>query len=126
MRSGFLFQKKGGLGVKQLKFFNMALIMKWLWRSGCDKTAIWREIITGKYGEDPLGWRTNTSNQQYGCSVWRGILKFIEIFKSNYKMKVESGESGCFLGDRWIIDDPLKTQFPAIYTVTSSKGKTVA
>ncbi|XP_026420634.1 uncharacterized protein LOC113316701 [Papaver somniferum] len=41
-------------------------------------------------------------------------------------MKVGSGESTCFWGDRWLVDGPLKTQFPAVYAITSSKGGTVA
>lgn len=48
-------KEKGGLGVKQLKFLNMALIMNWLWRFGCKKTVFWRKIVAKEYGERSAG-----------------------------------------------------------------------
>jgi len=47
-------KEEGGLGVKDLKCFNMALLGKWRWRLGKDHTGIWKDILESKYGS----WRT--------------------------------------------------------------------
>lgn len=68
-----LTKDQGGLGVKQLRSLNIALIMKWLWRFGNKKIALWRTIVAEKYGEDPFGWYTKKTKASYGCSIWRGV-----------------------------------------------------
>ncbi|XP_009599850.2 uncharacterized protein [Nicotiana tomentosiformis] len=42
-------KKWGGLGVKDLRVFNRALLGKWLWRFGVEEHALWREVIAEKY-----------------------------------------------------------------------------
>lgn len=37
--------RHGGLGVKNLKFFNMALLGKWLWRYLVERNAFWRKLV---------------------------------------------------------------------------------
>ena len=39
-----------GLGIIDLKFFNLALLGKWIWRLGSDKGDLWKEILISKYG----------------------------------------------------------------------------
>ena len=40
----------GGLGIKNLIIFNVALLGKWLWRFGQERDALWRQVIEVKYG----------------------------------------------------------------------------
>ena len=42
----------GGLGIRNLKTFNAALLGKWLWRFGQKSDALWRQVIKAKYGCD--------------------------------------------------------------------------
>ena len=41
----------GGLGIRNLAFFNQALLGKWLWRYGHEITHLWRRVIAMKYEE---------------------------------------------------------------------------
>lgn len=119
-------KSRGGLGVKKLQILNSSLIMKWLWRFGTEKEALWRIIIAEKYGEEPFGWNSKISKAAYGCSVWKGICKFFSPFSSNIRMQVGDGNNTSFWGDRWIADIPLREQFPAVYAVCENKGAAVA
>ena len=59
----------GGLGVKDLRLFNEALLGKWLWRFLTEKGKLWREVVALKYGTTNFGWFPSRSNGSYGCSL---------------------------------------------------------
>ena len=40
----------GGLAIQNLRYFNEALLGKWLWRFGYEREALWRRVIRIKYG----------------------------------------------------------------------------
>ena len=42
--------KSGGLGVRNLRKFNQALLGKWLWRYGIETNHLWQQVIDIKYG----------------------------------------------------------------------------
>jgi len=44
----------GGLGVINIKLFNVALLGKWIWRMGSSKDGLWKKVLESKYG----GWRS--------------------------------------------------------------------
>jgi len=46
-------REAGGLGIIDLRVFNLALLGKWIWRLRSDKGGLWKEILDSKYG----GWR---------------------------------------------------------------------
>jgi hypothetical protein len=39
-----------GLGIRNLRTFNQALLGKWLWRYGYERDAWWRVVVDSKYG----------------------------------------------------------------------------
>ena len=39
----------GGLGIINIKLFNVALLGKWIWRLGCSKDGLWNEVLDSKY-----------------------------------------------------------------------------
>ena len=43
-------RETGGLGIIDLRVFNLALLGKWIWRLGSDKDGLWKEILESKYG----------------------------------------------------------------------------
>ncbi len=42
--------QSGGLGVKNLRRFNQALLNKWLWRYGLERETFWRQVVEVKHG----------------------------------------------------------------------------
>jgi hypothetical protein len=44
---------RGGLGVKNLELFNLALLSKWKWRCLSDGEAVWDDLLRFRYGHLP-------------------------------------------------------------------------
>ena len=63
----------GGLGIRQLRSFNAALLGKWLWRYGLETNALWRRVIEAKYGNEWGGWCMKKVISAYGVSLWSFI-----------------------------------------------------
>jgi hypothetical protein len=49
--------REGGLGIRNLRCFNRALLGKWLWRFASEPEAWWRKVVVAKYGLE-RGWRS--------------------------------------------------------------------
>ena len=47
-------KEKGGLGIKDIGTFNLALLGKWEWNLLQEKGEIWSRVLESKYG----GWRS--------------------------------------------------------------------
>lgn len=41
--------KKVGVGIKNIKDFNMALLCKWLWRLGVENSGMWLHLIRQRH-----------------------------------------------------------------------------
>ena len=59
----------GGLGIRDLRLFNEALLDKWLWRFLNEKSNLWRKVVTIKYGDDGFGWFSFTTKDSYGYNL---------------------------------------------------------
>ena len=68
-------KEKGGLGLRKLVLLNKALFGKWIWRFACYKENLWKQVISAKYGQEGLGWKTNKANGAFGVGIWKEILK---------------------------------------------------
>ena len=42
--------EEDGLGIKDAKRFNNALLAKWKWRLVCNEQGKWKDILVSKYG----------------------------------------------------------------------------
>ncbi|XP_026438581.1 uncharacterized protein LOC113337116 [Papaver somniferum] len=91
-------RNEGGLGLRNLKSTNVALLTKWLWRYGEEKSSLWRKIILEKFGGVEEAWVPKDSKNTYGWGLWRDkTLKelFPKLWKVNGKKEalVEEGRS---------------------------------
>nr|GEW45742.1 hypothetical protein [Tanacetum cinerariifolium] len=71
--------ERGGLGIESLKYFNFALLLKWLWRLVSNPNALWVSINKAIHEED-VGLGTS------GCimnGVWAAIIGSINTIHSN-------------------------------------------
>jgi len=45
-------KEEGGLGVRRMCKFNVALLGKWCWRMLFDKEGLWYRVLVACYGEE--------------------------------------------------------------------------
>ncbi|WJZ91452.1 hypothetical protein VitviT2T_010519 [Vitis vinifera] len=57
--------RKGGLGVRRLSTLNRALLCKWNWRFANEREALWRQVISRKFGEEEGGWSMASSSDSW-------------------------------------------------------------
>jgi len=41
---------EGGLGIRDIRKFNLALLAKWRWRLVSDEEGRWKDLLVSKYG----------------------------------------------------------------------------
>lgn len=68
----------GGLGIVDLRLKNKALLAKWLWRFVEDKDALWRCIISEKYGRNHRDLLPNTQNRNQFSMLWKNIMSLLK------------------------------------------------
>ena len=62
----------GGLGIRNLRIFNQALLEKWLWRYGTKRVHLWRRVIKAKYENKCFGGGGGgLVFLLYGVSLWK-------------------------------------------------------
>lgn len=64
----------GGLAIKNIRAFNLALLGKWLWHLGSMDRTLWIEVILSKYFRQGK-WSDFSPDASYHLSaVWKGLL----------------------------------------------------
>ncbi|KAL8537670.1 hypothetical protein ACS0TY_012704 [Phlomoides rotata] len=123
---------KGGLGIRELGQFNLALLSKWVWRFLNDPGRLWARIIISKYGGFVMVSRERSRGlgprrSEVGCgsisSWWKDIC---EIYKGSGVIKdfirvVGNGNDTSFWSDTWLDDGLLKTKFNRLYRVSEQR-----
>ncbi|GKV44689.1 hypothetical protein SLEP1_g51849 [Rubroshorea leprosula] len=126
-------KERGGLGVKDLRKFNMALLGKWWGRLVSEDSGLWKKIIYEKYGRegDPsYNWlRENTG---LGSRWWRDVGRVNVIAEENrgwledgLKLKVGEGIEVSFWWDSWCGKGSLANKFPRLYLISTGKNKKI-
>ncbi|GKB24357.1 putative RNA-directed DNA polymerase, eukaryota, reverse transcriptase zinc-binding domain protein [Tanacetum coccineum] len=78
--------KKGGLNIRRLKAFNLALLQKWRWRIFSNSSALWVNVIKALHGSDG-GFGYN------GCSskgLWAQIVGSSNYMHSSNILPIDS------------------------------------
>ena len=111
----------GGLGVLDLRIFNLALLEKWIWRLGSDKGGLWKEVLDSKYG----GWRNLRAGRGGSSeSLWWKDLREVwslegwgQNFEDVVAWKVGNGKEVMFWEDNWVGRGGVEKCFPeAVFT----------
>ena len=110
-KSVCLEKRKGGLGVRNLSLINIALLCKWNWRYPNEREALWRQVISQKYGEDDGGWHSREVSERFGVGLWKSIRKEWDFLSSRFTFQVGNGQRVRFWRDKWCGDEPLCVSF---------------
>ena len=103
-------KSQGGLGVLNLKDFNLALLGKWWWRLLDDNYYCWKDIILNDLYKRRLPLHEAACLPQ-ASPFWKGILKASKAFKCCSKFNCRSGKWIRFWTDSWLTKTPLKVSF---------------
>ncbi|CAJ2672826.1 unnamed protein product [Trifolium pratense] len=124
---------KGGLGVKDLELFSMALLCKWKWRCLNEKNAFWFDLLCYRYGSlssKLLSWEAVvTSNKD---SIWWRDVAGVGgraddyWFPLNVSSILGKGDSICFWKEKWFGDAPLRDSFPLLFEKELHKDRVVS
>ncbi|GMP72532.1 hypothetical protein CsSME_00030528 [Camellia sinensis var. sinensis] len=96
---------QGGLGIRRLVLFNVALLRKWL------------RVVVAKFGEGHGGWCSGRVGHSHGYGLWKGIWLGWEEFWKRVKLKVGLGDRVRFWRDRWCGDLTLEEWFPLVFGI---------
>jgi len=119
-----------GLGVRQLREFNSALLGKWCWRMLVDRDGFWYRVLAAQYGEEA---RRLEVGGRSGSFWWKELVKIRDglrvvdggWFTERVSKRMGDGSSTFFWYDRWLGDVPLRTRFSRLFDLATNKMCTV-
>ena len=121
-------REEGGLGIRDIRKFNVALLAKWKWRCISNEKGRWKECLESKYGTEQDGNHTPLKHQSWW---WRDLVKVCRQgggegwFKKEVGWKIGKGDKARFWEDVWTGNASLKAFFPRLFSLSLNKGQTV-
>lgn len=123
-------KEKGGLGIKDINNFNMALLDKWEWNLRQQRGELWAKVLESKYG----GWRGLAEAGRAGHKSiwWRDLQKTFssshqgQLIRKGMKWKVGSGDQIKFWEDKWTgEEESLAEKYPRLYLISSQQNQII-
>nr|KYP49176.1 Putative ribonuclease H protein At1g65750 family [Cajanus cajan] len=110
---------EGGLGIKDVKLFNWALLGKWVWRCMLSPGMLWAKVLHDRYGR--IESFSNCSNVDRRASWWwKDIVGVLQQGNFWLDEKTErcigDGTMTRFWEDKWIGGVRLLDVFPRLYS----------
>jgi hypothetical protein len=105
---------EGGLGIRNLRTFNRALLGKWLWRYAQEREAWWRLVVEAKFGSVGGGWCSLAPVGPHGVGLWKNIRRGWSLFCRHVRFELGDGSRIRFWFDVWCGELPLKEAFPVL------------
>ncbi|GKV11959.1 hypothetical protein SLEP1_g23168 [Rubroshorea leprosula] len=124
-------KERGGLGVKELRKFNLALMGKWWGRLASNDEGLWRELIKGKYGNQRDNWMDWVrEGRGVGSLWWRDVCCLDTIARDRegwlaegFRIQLGEGTKVSFWWDNWCGEGCLANRFPRLYILSTGKEK---
>ncbi|CAJ2656620.1 unnamed protein product [Trifolium pratense] len=121
----------GGLGVRQLREFNLALLGKWCWRMLVDREGLWFRVLAGRYGVER---GRLCEGGARGSTWWRELARIRggggEVgggwFREHVSRKVGDGSDTFFWTDPWVDGTSLRERFGRLFDLAENKSASVA
>src|ERR1044072_5091176 len=124
----------GGLGLGFLGWRNKALIIKWAWRFGADREALWRRALCAKYGWDDRRMLLHSLPMisAHLSIYFQDIMKVLmedtiiaKAFREDCFCGVGIGSNTRIWKDPWIETNPLQIRFPRLFALSENKDAMV-
>ena len=120
-------KERGGLGIKDITSFNLALLGKWKWELFHRQDELWAKVLVSRYGD----WR-GLAEAPYdkNASLWWRDLKLAlhqpsiqNVFRDGIAWKVGRGDKILFWEDNWLQGDAaLVARYPKLYHNSSQQN----
>ncbi|XP_058742003.1 uncharacterized protein LOC131614437 [Vicia villosa] len=125
---------KGGLGLRRIREFNLALLQKWRWRIMGGSEELWYGVLKTRYGDINLQVvkvAKSDNNKSSKSLWWRDILELEHEFKESVfvnlcRFKVGDGFHISFWHSCWLNDCSLKEAFSVAYLCSELKFVSIA
>jgi hypothetical protein len=124
---------RGGLGIKNLEFFNSSLLCKWKWRCFNDKEAPWHELLIFRYGAFAENFLYGEGKERLKKSSiwWRDLWSLGGEndggwFVNNISSVLGNGKEIGFWKEKWIGTATLKSLYPDLYLKSSLQNGNVS
>ncbi|GKV25095.1 hypothetical protein SLEP1_g34588 [Rubroshorea leprosula] len=126
-----ILKEDGGLGVRDLRKFNLALMGKWWGRLAENGEGMWKKIIVEKYGKGGGHWQDwLDENRGVGSSWWRDVGGINTMdggsngwLKEGFRVNIREGNTVSFWWDKWRGEECLANMFPRLYLLSTEKMK---
>lgn len=115
----------GGLGVLDLRMFNLALMAKQFWHPLTRPEGSFQKLLIAKYCPTAGSWNAKHRNPLTASGFWKGMLVSKSIMCPSLKHKVGDGHIASFWYGRLYKKIPLKTLFSEQFEVVRNKDAVV-
>eukprot|EP01018_Ginkgo_biloba_P002840 Gb_14740 [translate_table: standard] len=99
-------KRVGGLGLRDLKTMNKALLGKLGWFVVKESSSIWVKILRAKYLRNLLD-LMGVSPLPRGSEFWNSLVKCGDVLSLGFGWKIGGGQNVEFWDDCWLEDSPL-------------------
>ncbi|XP_068466531.1 uncharacterized mitochondrial protein AtMg00310-like [Phaseolus vulgaris] len=118
-------KEEGGLGIRDIRRFNYALLAKWRWRIVSEEKGRWKDLLVSKYG---MNLDRSLGPVKFQSWWWRDLQKVCTEgegggwFHNQLVWKVGGGEKVNFWEDVWIDNINLKSLYPRLFSLSLDQG----
>lgn len=123
-------KKKGGLGIKDINTFNLALLDKWKWNLFQHEGQLMARVLESKYG----GWRNlDEAPHDSNESIWWSDLKMVfqnskqnDDVQNSIVLRVGCGDRIKFWEDKWTDGEvSLLAKYPRMYLISCQQNQLI-
>ena len=116
----------GGLEVRRIREFNIALLRNWCWRQLEDGESLWFRVLSARYGVCVcVGGGGGVGRE--ASLLWRDVHALCrkKWFSDHVRFSVENGKHTLFWSDVWLGGVSFRVRFSRLYDLSVFKGESV-
>lgn len=116
---------QGGLGVRNLRCTNLALLGRWIGRIMGPSTCLWSSVFFACYGRD-LSWVSRRRLPRGASHLWSSLSRIFPLMRPFFTASLGCGSSFSFWHGEWMAGGTLGTAFPRLMALAENQDATVS